>query len=342
MRVIVPVVSPEHVCIRYRVSAYAEMLASAGYHLDYRLIPAGLWGRLRLARQCAGADAVWVQRWLPSLPVARLLRRCARRLIFDFDDAIWQRDSYHRRGPYSRRNLARFRRMVQLADLVLAGNDYLADHARRYAAAAATVHRLPTVVDPARYRVATHDRPNTGPIRLVWLGSASTLQGLTQCRDLLEAVGRAVPGTELTVICDVPLTLTHLPARFVPWSCVAEQQVLPTCDIGIAWLPDDAWSRGKCGLKVLQYMAAGLPVVANRVGVQPEMVRHEETGLLADSSAEWCQAIARLGADAGLRRRLGWAGRERVEREYSVAYTGRRLVELLQRINDCPSPAKTA
>jgi hypothetical protein len=172
VRVIVPVVSPEHVCIRYRVSAYAEMLASAGYHLDYRLIPAGLWGRLRLARQCAGADAVWVQRWLPSLPVARLLRRCARRLIFDFDDAIWQRDSYHRRGPYSRRNLARFRRMVQLADLVLAGNDYLADHARRYAAAAATVHRLPTVVDPARYRVATHDRPQhrANPPGLAWLG----------------------------------------------------------------------------------------------------------------------------------------------------------------------------
>lgn len=332
MRVMVPVFSPDHVCIRYRVRAYTDILARAGHSLDYRPIPAGVWGRLRLARQCAAVDAVWIQRWLPSWPVARLLRRCARRIIFDFDDAIWQRDSYHRRGPYSRRNLARFRRMVRLADLVLAGNDYLADHARRYAPAT-HVHRLPTAVDPSPYRVAMHDRPNGIPLRLVWLGSASTLQGLAQCRDILEAVGRAVPGAELTIICDMPLKLTHLPVRFVPWSSRAEQTVLAECDIGIAWLPDDDWSRGKCGLKVLQYMAAGLPVVANPVGVQVEMVRPDETGLLAESNDQWCEAIARLGADAGLRRRLGHAGRLRVEREYSVSYTGRQLLELLESFN---------
>src|SRR5439155_14922425 len=103
-------------------------------------------------------------------------------------------------------------------------------------------------------------------------------------------------------------------------------------DVGISWAPDDGWSRGKCGLKVLQYMAAGLPVVANFVGVYAEMVRPGETGFLADTADEWVEAVARLAADAALRRRLGAAGRRRLEADYSVAAGAERWLDLLDEL----------
>src|SRR5208283_1710603 len=100
-------------------------------------------------------------------------------------------------------------------------------------------------------------------------------------------------------------------------------------DIGISWLPDDDWSRGKCGLKVLQYMAAGLPVVANPVGVQPDLVRHGETGFLAATPADWVGAVKRLAGDPELRRRMGRAGRQRLERDFSVAAGASRWLHVL-------------
>ena len=104
---------------------------------------------------------------------------------------------------------------------------------------------------------------------------------------------------------------------------------MAAADVGISWVPDDLWSRGKCGLKVLQYMAAGLPVVANPVGVQADLVRHGETGFLARTPAEWVEALRRLGADPELRCRLGAAGRRRVEAEFSVEAGAARWLTLL-------------
>ncbi|MGH7221957.1 MAG: glycosyltransferase, partial [Gemmataceae bacterium] len=100
-------------------------------------------------------------------------------------------------------------------------------------------------------------------------------------------------------------------------------------DIGISWIPDDSWSRGKCGLKVLQYLAAGLPVIANPVGVQVEMVKHGETGFLAQTPAEWIEAVRRLAQDPELRIRMGRAGRRLVETRYSVAVGAASWVRLL-------------
>ena len=107
---------------------------------------------------------------------------------------------------------------------------------------------------------------------------------------------------------------------------------MATSDIGISWLPDDTWSQGKCGLKVLQYMAAGLPVVANPVGVQAEMVRHGETGFLAETPDQWAEAVGRLARDPALRRTMGRAGRRRVETGFSVAFGAGRWLEVLRRL----------
>ena len=122
----------------------------------------------------------------------------------------------------------------------------------------------------------------------------------------------------MKLICDRFLEFENLSVIRCPWSEKTEAEDLESADIGISWVPDDPWSRGKCGLKVLQYMAAGLPVVANPVGVQAEMVRHGETGFLCGSPDEWSAAIGRLSHDPLLRKRMGKAGRKRVESGFSV------------------------
>jgi glycosyltransferase involved in cell wall biosynthesis len=274
---------------------------------------------LNLFRSLRSADAVVLQRrLLPAFELA-LLRRWARTLVFDFDDAVWLRDSYSPKGFESAKRARRFRATVQAADLVFAGNAHLADEARAHGARRVVV--VPTCVEPSGYPVAAHDSP---AVRLVWVGSSSTLQGLERFRDVLEAIGRAVPGVRLKLICDRFLQFQHLPVDAVPWAEATEAAELADAEVGIGCVPDDPWSRGKCGLKVLQYHAAGLPVIANPVGVQSEFVRDGATGFLATTPDEWVAAVRRLATDAELRRRLGAAGRQQVEERYSVA-VGARL-----------------
>ncbi len=326
MNLVALVESESHVCCRYRLAAFRPALAAAGYSLTFRPLPRSVWGRVQLYRSLRSADAVILQRrLLPGFELA-LLRRWARRLVFDFDDAVWLRDSYSPKGFESGKRSRRFRTTIRTADLVFAGNEYLAAEARRYAAGEVAV--IPTCVDPGRYPVADHAGP-PGSARLVWVGSSSTLKGLERFRDTLEEIGRAVPGARLKLVCDRFLALRDLPVDPVPWSEATEAAEIASADVGIGWVPDDSWSRGKCGLKVLQYQAAGLPVVANPVGVQADLVRDGQTGFRAVTPDEWTAAIRRLADNPVLRRQLGAAGRRQVEERYSVAAGGRLWVQQL-------------
>lgn len=324
--------STGHVCCRYRVAAFGPFLERAGHRLEVRPWPRRGWDWLRLRRALRHADVVVLQRKLPPAWQRWLLRRAARRLVFDFDDAVFLRDSYSPKGLHSPARRRRFAALVRAADAVAAGNAFLAEQAARQTGAG-KVHVIPTCVNPAAYPLAEHTRAGAG-VELVWVGSASTLRGLEAVRPLLEGLGRAQPGLRLKLVCDRFLELRHLPVIRCPWTETGEAAEIAAADVGISWVPDDLWSRGKCGLKVLQYMAAGLPVVANPVGVQAELVRHGETGLLARTPVEWAEAVARLAGDPGLRRRLGRAGRRRVEEGYSVAAGAARWVGLLGRLGE--------
>jgi glycosyltransferase involved in cell wall biosynthesis len=154
---------------------------------------------------------------------------------------------------------------------------------------------------------------------LVWIGSSSTLQGLERQRLLWEQIGRAVSGVRLRVICDRFPKFEALPVVAVRWNGATEVEELAAGDLGVSWVPDDLWSRGKCGLKVLQYQAAGLPVLANPVGVQAEMIVPGVTGLLAKSPEEWVEAVRMLADDPALRLRMGRQARASVAAGYSVA-----------------------
>jgi len=317
--------SDTHVCCRYRILAFRPALQAAGHTLTVRAFPRDVIARLRLFASARRFDVVVVQRKLLSLAELLILRRFARKLIFDFDDAVWLRDSYSAKGFHSGKRRRRFRAIVRRCDTVIAGNRFLADEVRPLNP---NVVVIPTCVDPTAYPLAEHTRP-PGEARLVWVGSSSTLQGLERNREMLEAVGRAVPGVRLAVVCDRFPMFESLPVDAVRWDWATEAAEIAASDIGIGWVPDDPWSRGKCGLKLLQYMAAGLAVVANPVGVQADMITPGETGILATAADEWVAAVRALANDPALRRRLGRAGRERVEREYSVLVGGQMWTEVL-------------
>lgn len=252
-------------------------------------------------------DAVFLQRDLlpwPDLPLLEsLLRRLSRRLIFDFDDAVYLF------APEKTAALAR------MSDAVIAGNGHLRNYALKHRPSA---ELIPTCVDTARYTPGPGGRK--GIVTIGWMGTSSGLPHLAAAADGLAGVLKA-GGAELLIVSDAPPAPPFLSGpgvRFRKWSAETELDDLRSFDIGIMPLPDDEFSRGKCGFKLLLYMSCGVPVVASPVGANREIVRDGENGFLAASGAEWLEKLAALVKDAGLRRGFGAAGRRTVEAGYSV------------------------
>src|SRR5262245_22327283 len=239
MRLTALVDSPDHVCCRYRLRAFRSFLKRAGHALDLRPLPQSWWARWRLFRSLRGANVVLQRILLPRWQLA-LLRRAARYLLFDLDDAVFLRDSYSPRGLRCGRRLHRFATTVRQCDAVLAGNRFLAEQAARWAGAE-RVHRIPTYVDPSAYSPAEPTSAGDG-VQLVWVGSASTLRGIERTGPLLEEIGRRVSGVRLKVICDRFPEFRHLPVVPCPWGEATEAREIAAGDVGISWMPDDDWS----------------------------------------------------------------------------------------------------
>ena len=322
-RILVLVNNLKQASYRVRIEAIGPLMRERGYDFDVQLRPAAWLPRRRLLRSAAGYHAVLLQRKLLDPSDARLLRRNARRIFYDVDDAVM----YHNRPVswLSRwRTDRRFRATTAVIDHVVAGNEYLADIFRRRGTPASV---LPTVVDPDRYIVKQHAETNVP--RLVWIGSRSTLPYVRQFLPIIERAAREVPGLRLVTIADETIADASFPVDHVPWSAAGEATALADGDIGIAPTPTDCWTLGKCGFKIVQYMAAGLPVVASPVGANAELVRAGETGYLPATPDDWAGAIASLARDVELRARMGQGGRRLVEQKYCLTSVADEWAKLL-------------
>ena len=329
MKVLGLIQGPNDVCCRYRIEAFRSSLADRDLDLEIVTLRKNVLGRLGDLRKAKKADVVILQRKLLSFWEISLLRNWSKRLIFDVDDAIYQRDSNSCKGPASWRRMARFRAMTRAADAVFVGNDFLRLVASKWAPESVVV--MPTCVDPAKYRPAEHFRKLLDA-RLVWIGQSTTLETLETAGGQFGAIAQRLPDMEFRQICSRSAGFPALKVVHRPWSLETETAELAAGDIGIAYMPDDSWSLGKCGLKVLQYMAAGLPVVANPVGMHRELIVHGETGFLADTPKQWAEAVYRLASQPELRARMGAAGRKLVEQRYSTAVWGPRFADRVRRI----------
>lgn len=260
---------------------------------------------------------VWVERWLLSgVPY-----------VLDYDDAIFHDYDLHTSSLVRHLLGKRNDRLMADARLVVAGNAYLAQ--RACDAGAPWVETVPTVIDLDRYSVKSVSNDQSYPLRIVWIGSPSTVQYLELLREPLAVLSNRFT-IQLRIIGGEVFALPGVDIEVLQWSEETEATLIQECDIGVMPLFDSPWERGKCGYKLIQYMACGLPVVASPVGVNCEIVCTGENGFLADCDEAWIDALGRLLGNVQLRQQMGAAGRKIVEEKYCLQQVAPRVASLLR------------
>jgi glycosyltransferase involved in cell wall biosynthesis len=248
------------------------------------------------------------------------------RLLLDYDDAIFHKYDLHRHFLVRALLGGKIARLMRMADRVVVGNNYLAEYARR--AGASDVEVLPTVLDLRKYEQRTSS--NASPYFTIgWLGSPSTAQYLKLIQPALAQVCKQ-RSVRIRLIGSGPIDLADIPAELIPWTETGEVKEISALDVGIMPLPDEPWARGKCGFKLIQYMACGIPVVASSVGANTEIVSDGEQGYLASTIEDWVEALYSLISSPELGFKMGAAGRQRVEQRYCLEVTAPRWVSMLK------------
>ncbi len=315
--------NPNRASFRQRIEIYRDFLQANGINSEAVRIPSTSLARRQLFRQAAKYDGIFLHKKGLNFIDAFFLPKYSKKIIYDLDDAIMYKDKFPERD--SRVRFRRFARSVKLADMVVAGNSYLAEHASRFNR---NVVILPTGLDIDTYKIET-DIQNDGKVRLVWIGSRSTLKYLAEIKPALEQIGLRFSNVTLRIVCDDFFDLKNMEVEKIQWSMERQAIDLATSHIGLAPLPDNRFTRGKCGFKILQYQAAGLPVVASPVGVNSEYVRQNVTAFLATDNREWIEKITRLIENPKLRRQMGNKGLEHV-RNFDTSIIGKKLLELIK------------
>lgn len=324
---------------RYRLYQYLPLLDR--YQIRHRVMngsrsgfPSRVFFALKLCFALLWADVVFIQKDIPTRRVMTLIRRFNRRVVFDLDDAIWTVNTSRKNGVEPREaidrsvkeSLGRF--LTHDCSAVIAGNTYLADFCGQYNR---NVFIVPTVIDVSRWRKTQFNDHHAVTV-IGWIGTGDNLYFVEQLRDVFTVLHRRYGETVvLKVICNRPLVVDS-PIHVVnePWSLESEVDQLGQFDIGIMPLEADEWTRGKCGLKVIQYMSMGIPLVASPVGVNGQMVEDGVDGFLADTQDDWVKKLSMLIENTTVRHRMRIAGRKKVEQSYSLGRAVEQFAAILK------------
>ena len=323
----------EHASFRQRLLAISEELAPRGIELTIRKLPKGL-AIARVAFEARSFDALWIHRRLLPWAGTRLLSALGVPWIYDIDDALMRVDETAAAKRRTSR-APRFQRMVAGAVLVLVGNRWLEDQVLPHNQ---SVLHAPTGLRPELYPLARNGEP-AERLRLVWIGGSGNAAFLLPLRPVLEELAADGHRISLRLVTgpDVRLDMGSVPIERCVWSPETEAVHLSESHIGIAPSPRGGVIDGKCGYKVIQYMAAGLPVVAERLACHEDIVDEGISGRLAEGPFEWKRCLEELILDAPLRQQRGLAARAIVERDYSIAGLAASIAkELHQRFEPAP------
>ena len=324
MRLLVLTNNPSRASYRQRIGIYLDRLSQAGIFCQMAALPKGMMARRRLFAKARGFDGVFLHKKRLNRWDAYWLKRYSRKIIYDFDDAVMYSDRSPEKDSPSRKRL--FARTVKLADMVIAGNEYLAGHAGLYGK---NVKVLATGLNVNEYH-PNAGYVNDGTVRLVWIGSRSTLQYLQDLQEALEEIYHQHNNTLLRIVSDKFWSPPTMPVEEIPWTIDGQYEALSSSDIGLAPLPDNNFTRGKCGFKILQYYAAGLPVVASPVGVNSNYVQDGVTGFLAETKEQWIDRLGELIENQARRKNMAQAGRKMVEDRFNERIIGSKLTEWLK------------
>lgn len=338
---------------RFRIAQYAPFLASAGYELKihplfderfFRMVyqpgrigeKAGrlAWRTLARARAVWSSgkyDAVFIYREAYPIGPPLFERMIARRripIIYDFDDAIYlpNTSEANRLIGFLKRP-GKTAEILRLSSHVIAGNQCLADYATDYATA---ITVIPTCVDTAVWKPSAGQRSHDAAPVIGWIGTPTTTSYLLQLSDALRRLAQSHRFILRVSGSAHPVEIAGVTVDNSPWQLSREVELFSTCDVGVYPLPDDPWARGKSGLKAIQFMACGVPLVAAPVGVNREIVRDGTSGFFATTPAEWVGRLRLLLESAELRARIGDAGRETVAQRYSLAVAAPRMLAAIE------------
>jgi glycosyltransferase involved in cell wall biosynthesis len=308
-----------------------EPLQAAGWQVRAEQFPSGRYGLRTWERRALlrWADVTVLHQIKLSSIEARLFAAFSRRRVFDVDDAIYVRKprSLGDLPDESAWRKKKFAATCRWVDAVAAGNDVLAGVAR---ATAKKIVVLPTSIDTACYEttVAGADEAPT----IAWIGSPENLIYLDMIRPALARLTQRYPTLKMRVICSKFPDWSDVNVERVAWSSATEAHSLAGAHIGVMPLTDDAWSRGKCAFKLLQYMAAALPCVASPVGANTEALLNGINGFHARDVDEWERSLEKLIVSAELRASFGTQGRQHVEQRYALASYREKYLDLLTRL----------
>ena len=301
----------------------------AGDATDWPEVARAYWKRISALWRVGNYDLVWIEYealpWLPAW-LETALGLGNKHYVVDYDDAIFHRYDQHRNRLVRALLGRKIDQIMVRSQVVIAGNQYLADRALQ--AGARKVEILPTVVDTARYQPRYDTQHDV--VAIGWIGSPSTRRYLDMMLGAISRLHRMGKAVRLVVVGGNVPNQENLPIVNLEWSEAAEIDLIQSFDIGIMPLPDSPWERGKCGYKLIQYMACGKPVVASPVGVNKMIVEHGVNGFLAANEEDWVSSLLRLIEDPLLRTQMGKNGRARVEAAFSLERVSPRLLSLMQ------------
>ena len=252
-----------------------------------------------------------------------LSRLFGKKIIYDFDDAIWMPDSTVETRLVSWIKCRwKIKYICKWSYKISAGNLFLQNYAKQYNA---NVVIIPTCVDTEvrHNRIKEHKKAN---LTIGWTGSHSTLRYLEIILPAIINLQQEYNFTFL-IISNKPPAFELKNMKFLQWNEKSEVEDLLQMDIGVMPLPDNLWSEGKCGFKLVQYLSLGIPAVAGKAGVNKEIIGHGVNGFLCESVSEWKEALQKLLTDSSLRKALGLEGRRKIEQEYSIKSQKAKFLE---------------
>lgn len=315
---------------RFRIRQYIQPLYNCGIevaeHIPRWGESCGLPSPFKMVSRIPGlirsrqADLVWISRDLvQGYPTFERLVRRPR--ILDVDDAIWLSRPFGKYGqPWIARGM----------DAVIAGNDYLADYYSRYCR---RIYILPTAVDTCRYIPQPPPKDAADRFIIGWTGLRSNYKYLEMIEPALKRFLDNHPDSRLMLIANQPWKSSLIRPEqicFFPWTPEDEASLLCRMSVGLMPLPDQPWTRGKCSFKMLQYMAAGLPVIVSPVGMNQQVLEKGQIGLAARTNDQWTEALEALYRDPSMARTMGRLGRQIAETHYSVSVIADKLADILR------------
>jgi len=258
------------------------------------------------------------------------IRRRSAKIIFDLDDAVMYRSSSSDR-PHSFSRRCKFRWMVKGSDAVIVGNEFLKEEVLKVDRKK-KVFLIPTPIDTSLYpeKKSISESPE---VILGWIGTKGNLKYLRMLESVFENLAKRFPNLRLKIVSNDFYDSSFLPVIKKPWRLEDENQDLISFDIGLMPLQDDLWSKGKCGLKIIQYLSVGVPVVCSPVGINGDIVKDGRNGFWATSPQEWVDRLATLISNPALRLKMGREGIETVEKGYSLSVNSEKFFQALQSLS---------